>query len=502
MRALYVSSEVYPLAKTGGLADVSAALPTALSKLGVEMSVLVPGYHGTIRSAAAKSILFESTDFLGFGPVRLIAAQTPDSGLPIWIVDSPTLFRRAGGLYQDEQGRDWSDNAFRFALFNHIAAQLSLGELVANWRADVVHANDWHAGMTPALLASVQGRRPGTLFTIHNAAYQGVFPGYLYEGLRLPANAFNSDGVEFYGGVSFLKAGIRYSDLLTTVSPTYAAELLTPEYGCGLDGLLRARQRKLYGILNGVDYHVWNPGRDSYLPECFDPGNLAGKRTCKTELQRELLLEPRSDMPLMVYVSRLTDQKMADVVLEAIPEIVERGAQLAMLGQGEPSIEQRFLEVAQKYPGRLAARIGYDEALAHRFHAGADILLHPSRFEPCGLTQLYAMRYGTLPVVTRVGGLTDTVVDASDQTLRLGTATGFVFQYPNAQAMLACVDRALALYDQPLAWRKVQYQAMSRDFGWDVSAQRYLALYNKLVPDGVQIDVTMDADPLLKTAVR
>ncbi len=501
MRVLYVSSEVYPLAKTGGLADVSSALPMALTKLGIEIRVLLPGYPRAIEMAVAKSVQFESADFLGFGPVRIVAARTPDTGLPIWMVDSPALFHRLGGLYQDEQGRDWPDNVLRFGLLNHVAAQLSLGRLVPDWCADVVHANDWHTGLTPALLAAAHGRRPGTLFTIHNVAYQGVFPASTYGMLRLPAEAFNPDGLEFYGGISFLKAGIRYGDLLTTVSPTYARELLTRECGCGLEGLLQARQGQLYGILNGVDYRVWDSREDPYLSEHFGIRNVAGKRTCKTELQRELRLESQPDVPLVVYISRLTDQKMADVLLEAVPAILERGAQLAVLGEGEPSLERGFLEVAQKYPGLLAVHIGYEEPLAHRYQSGADILLHPSRFEPCGLTQLYAMRYGTLPVVRPVGGLSDTVVDANERTLRIGTATGFTFEEPSAQAMLACIDRAVALYRQPIAWQKMQCRAMGRDFGWHASAQSYVALYRKLAPRAIQGDTAEQAPaPLVQAA--
>ncbi|MGO8914920.1 MAG: glycogen synthase GlgA [Stellaceae bacterium] len=500
LRVLFVSSEIYPLAKSGGLADVSAALPMALAALGAEMQLLLPGYPKALEAAANKSVLLELKDFMGTGMTRLIAANTPDTGLPVWLVDCPILFQRPGGLYQDERGADWPDNARRFAHFNHVAARLALGELVPDWHSDVVHANDWHTGLLPVLLDARHGTRPATLFTIHNMAYQGQFPGSVFPSLGLPAEVFTPDGMEFYGGVSFLKAGIRYSDHLTTVSPSYAREILTPEFGCGLDGLLRQRERHLSGILNGVDHRLWDPARDPYLPENFSGRDISGKRACKAALQHELGLAVTPDVPLIVYLSRVTDQKMADVVLESLPAILERDAQFALLGQGDSMLERRFQETAQLYPGRLAARIGYEEPLAHRLHAAADMLLHPSRFEPCGLTQLYALRYGSLPIVRGIGGLADTVVDANERTLRLGTATGFVFRERNAQAMLACIDRALALYRQAVPWRKVQYQAMGQDFGWDVSARDYLGLYQKLAPHAAQVDIAQQVEPPLEGA--
>ena len=304
MRVLFVSSEIYPLAKTGGLADVSAALPKALSALGVEMQLLLPGYPKAIESAANKSVEVELADFIGAGPMRLISARTPDTSLPIWLVDCPSLFRRSGGPYQDENGQDWPDNALRFAVFNHIAARLSLGLILANWRADIVHANDWHAGLLPAILAGTSGQRPATVFTMHNLAFQGLFPADLYPQLGLTGDSLIPDGLEFYGNISFLKAGISYSDRLTTVSPTYAREILTAEYGCGLEGLLQRRAKDLVGILNGVDYRIWDPATDAHLPANFNVQNIAGKRVCKTALQAELSLEVDSEAALVVLVSR------------------------------------------------------------------------------------------------------------------------------------------------------------------------------------------------------
>jgi starch synthase len=370
---------------------------------------------------------------------------------------------------------------------------------VGHWDADIVHANDWPTALVPAILVETAGQGPATVFTIHNLAYQGLFPEALYPQLGLPDEAFNVDGLEFHGKISFLKAGIRYSDRLTTVSPTYAQEILTAEYGCGLEGLLQRRAQDLVGILNGVDYEVWDPARDVHLPSNFSLENIAGKRACKTALQEEFGFKANLQVPLIVFVSRITDQKMADVVAAALPEVIGDAALCVLLGDGERHLEEQFAAAALRYPGRIAFRVGYEEPLAHRLVASGDILLHPARYEPCGLTQLYAMRYGTLPVVRNTGGLRDTVVDATDDTLNRGTATGFVFEGTTRDDMVRCVERALALYRQPMAWRKVQRQAMAQDFGWEEPARRYLALYQSLVPHAV---ATPDPEPETAEVVR
>ena len=487
MRVLFASSEIYPLAKTGGLADVSAALPKALTALGVEMQLLLPGYPRALLSATNQSVAIEFADFMGAGPMRLISARMPDTALPVWLIDCPSLFRRSGGPYQDANGQDWPDNALRFAVFGHVAARLALGLMLPDWRADIVHANDWHAGLLPAILATTPGQRPATVFTIHNLAYQGLFPANLYPQLGLPDGCFTPDGLEFHGQISFLKAGIRYSDRLTTVSPTYAREILTAEYGCGLEGLLQHRAEDLTGILNGADYQIWDPAIDDNLPAKFNLRNMAGKPVCKMALQHELGLDADLGAPLFVFMNRITEQKMADAVADVLPRIVESGAQCALLGDGDRQLEERFEAAARANPGRIAVRIGYEEPFSHRAVAGGDILLHPARYEPCGLTQLYAMRYGTLPVVRRTGGLCDTVVDADDGSIRQGTATGFAFTSADTDDFLRCIERALALYRQPLMWRKVQLQAMAQDFGWSESARRYLALYRELAPQSVAV---------------
>jgi starch synthase len=500
LRVLFVSSEIYPLAKTGGLADVSATLPRMLAALGVEVHLVLPGYPRAMQSVANKEVVTEFPNFIGTGAVRLISGRTPDSGLPIWLVDCPALFRRSGGLYQDEAGEEWPDNAQRFALFSHVAARLSLGRLVPAWRADVVHANDWHAGLVPAILAGGGGSRPATVFTMHNLAFQGLFPAAVYPELGLSDYGVGLDELEFYGKISFLKAGIRYSDSLTTVSPTYAQQILTAEYGCGLDGLLQTRAADLVGILNGVDYRIWNPATDVHLPMNFGPQDLAGKQACKAALQEEFGLEIDPQAALVVFMSRITDQKMADVVAAVLPEIVESGAQCVLFGDGDRHLEAEFRSAARSRAGRVAARNNYEEPLAHRLLAGGDILLHPARFEPCGLTQLYAMRYGTLPIVRSTGGLSDTVVNADDSSLGAGRATGFVFEQATAPEMLNCLKRALILYRQPLVWRKVQRQAMAQNFDWADSAHRYLAHYRDLTADATVMDQTVKAGATYRTA--
>lgn len=500
MRVLFVSSEIYPLAKTGGLADVSSALPKALAMLGAEMHLMMPGYPSALESAAHKTTEFEFADFMGAGPTRLLLGRTPDTGLPVWLVDCPTLFRRPGGPYQDEHGQDWADNLKRFALFGQITARFACGELLERFHADLVHANDWHAGLAPALISAAEGKRPATVFTMHNLAYQGVFPMSGHSELGPLPDALDRGGFEFYGQISLLKTGIYHSDRLTTVSPTYAREILTPDYGCGLDGLLRHRSAHLEGILNGVDYRIWDAASDGHLAANFSVRDLAGKRTCKAALQAEFGLDQDPDAPIVAFMSRITDQKMADIVADVLPRIAHSGAQCVLFGDGDHGISEEFGHAARNHSGRIAARTGYEEPAAHRLIAGADLLLHPARFEPCGLTQLYAMRYGTLPIVRSTGGLRDTVLDASDEAVAQGTATGFTFEQPNAAAMLGCLRRALALYRHHLSWRKVQRQAMTKDFSWDRSARRYYVHYQSMMgqPDG---DESPPSDLLLEKAV-
>lgn len=485
MRVLYVVSEVFPLVKTGGLGDVAAALPAALCGLDIDIRLVLPGYRQAIERASNPQVVARFANLFGCGEVRLLAARLPDSAVPVWLIDCPALFDRPGSPYQDEHGRDWSDNAERFGRFNQIAARLALGELLPEWRADLIHANDWHAALVPLLLSRHEEPRPPTVLTIHNLAYQGVFAAESFASLGLPDDSQVHSALDFYGQLSFLKAGICVADELTTVSPTYAKEIITPDYGCGLDGLLRQRAHCLTGILNGANYGIWDPGSDCHLPSTYTRRRIAAKRVCKSALQEEMALEMLPDAPLIAFMSRLAHQKMPDVVLEALPAVLSEGAQFALVAEGDAEYERRFRELAADYPGQASVHIGYEEPLAHRLLAGADILLHPSRYEPCGLSPIYAMRYGTLPVVRKCGGAVDSVVDAIEHAIQYEMASGFAFERPHAGDIITCVTRALELYRQPITWRKLQTCAMHQDFGWNRPAQAYADLYRSLVGEQI-----------------
>lgn len=482
MRVLFVSSEVYPLIKTGGLADVSGALPRALAELGHDVRILMPGYPQALQAATHRRRAADLGAPLGAGETRLIEARTPDGGVPLWLIDCPASYDRPGGPYQDSAGRDWADNAVRFGLLGWVAAVLSRPDGPLGWVPDILHGNDWQAGLAPAFLHAWGGRRPGTVSTIHNIAYQGRFPADTTARLGLPWSMFTMDGLEFWGGMSFLKAALAYSDKITTVSPTYAREIQTAAFGCGLDGLLAHRAADVTGILNGADYGVWDPARDPHLTHRYQPAEPDGKLANKRTLQTELGLDRDPAAPLAIVVSRLNDMKGMDLLLAVLPALIGQGAQLAVLGTGDAPLEDAFRAAAHANPGRIAVRIGYDEGLAHRMQAGADMLLMPSRAEPCGLTQIYAFRYGTLPLVHRTGGLADTVVDSTYDTLLAGTATGFVFEQPTASALQWCLERAVSLYRQPEQWRKIRLAAAAQDFAWRRSAERYQRLYAALVP--------------------
>lgn len=476
-RVLFVSSEVFPLAKTGGLADVSGALPKALARLGADVRVMLPGYSQALDLVRRLDVV-NSCD-LPEG--RLLAGWMPDSEIPVILFDAPALFRRGGGLYQDDDGQDWPDNDRRFAAFCRAAASVALGKTALGWRPQIVHANDWHTGMVPAFLHYSGEAPPKSVFTIHNLSFQGNFPLAAFAGLGLPAEILSPDGIEFYNQVSFIKAGIRYSDRLTTVSPTYAREILTPEHGCGLDGVLRTRASDLVGILNGVDYSVWDPANDTELPHRYTADDLVGKDDCKAALRREMGLSHEGDAPLIAYVNRLTHQKMADVVLEVLPRLVANGAQIVVHGGGDRAIEERFASAARAHPDSVAVRLGYAEGLAHRIVGGCDLSLTPARFEPCGLTTMYAMRYGALPVTRAVGGIADTVEDAGVVNGDRHVGSGFTFGEATPDGLGWCLMRATSWYRDGEAWNQLQRRAMLRDFGWERSARRYLALYAALL---------------------
>ena len=479
MRILHVASEIYPLVKAGGLADVIASLPPALAKRGLDVRVLLPGFPGILNGMLGLKPVIRIGPAFGAAVITIHVGNLPDSGLQAYVIDAPFLYQRQGNIYVGPDGSDWSDNHRRFGLLGWVAAHMASGELDSDWRPDVVHAHDWHAGLAPIYMAQNPGLKTASVFTIHNLAYQGVFPMDCLADLGLPMRQSILHGIEFHGMLSFMKAALIYSQKITTVSPTYAREIRTPEFGCGLDGVLRDRAGDLFGILNGVDPEIWNP-EDPDIAQPYSVDNLKGKLACKLALQSELGLSKQAEGPLFAVVSRLFSQKGMDLLLAALPELLGEGAQLAVLGTGDDYLEDGFRHAAAANPERVAAFVGYDEAMAHRYFAGADVLLVPSRFEPCGLTQLYALRYGTLPLVHRVGGLADTVVDATPNNLQLDSATGFVFEDVDPHGIGESIHKACALYRDETAWHQVQRRAMLQDFSWGDSAEHYKQLYHSL----------------------
>src|SRR3954470_4000977 len=476
MRVLSVASEIFPLVKTGGLADVAGALPGALAREDVAVRSLVPGYPAVLRAADGFDAVHQWGDLFG-GSATLLAGTA--AGLDLFILDAPHLFARAGGPYADAGGRDWPDNPRRFAALAWAAAEIGRG-LIPAFAPDVVHAHDWQAGLTPAYLPFAGGRRPGVVVTIHNLAHQGAYPADLMGTLRLPPSAFSVEGVEYYGGIGFLKAGLYYADRITTVSPTYAAEIQTPEGGMGLDGLLRTRASVLSGILNGIDETVWNPASDPLVPAPFSARQPRRRRLNKAALQEHLGLDGDPAALLFGVVSRLSWQKGLDLLIEALPVLIGAGAQLALLGSGEPNLERGFAAAADAHPGRVGVDFGYDEALAHLIQAGSDALLVPSRFEPCGLTQLCALRYGSVPVVSRVGGLADTVIDANEMAVAAGAATGIQFNPVDRDMLEAAINRTQTLWRNPKDWSRMQANGMRSDVGWGRPARRYAEIYRGL----------------------
>ncbi|MBV8428130.1 MAG: glycogen synthase GlgA [Hyphomicrobiales bacterium] len=473
MKVLAVTSEIYPLIKTGGLADVAGALPLALARQGVRVRSLVPGYPAVL-GALEKARPLHEYEALHGGKARLLEARA--GKLELFVIDAPHLYRRKGNPYVDEQGADWKDNALRFGALAKVAAEIGSG-LVPGYQPALVHAHDWQAGLTPAYLRG----GPPTVITVHNLAFQGLFPSTLADALDLPPEIRTMEGVEFHGRIGFLKAGLFFADAITTVSPTYAAEICTPEEGMGLDGLLRARARVLSGICNGIDTNVWSPRKDPHIAACFSVEELDLKAANKAALREKLGLVARPDAPIFGVISRLTEQKGIDLIASVLPDLVERGAQFALLGAGDQRLETRLRETASRYRGEVALFTGYDEALAHMIQAGSDALLMPSRFEPCGLTQLAALRYGTLPIVSRVGGLADTVIDANEAGLSAGVATGFQFTPVSEAAFRRTLERALVLWQDKKSWRRLQQNAMRSRVGWGTAAKLYAALFRAVV---------------------
>ncbi len=490
-RVLFVTSEAHPLVKTGGLADVSGSLPPALEAAGAEVRLLLPGYRAVL-DRVGETELKARVGLPGVSaPVEIRETPLPGTDVPVWLVICPELYDRPGGPYTDPAtGSDWPDNALRFATLARAALAVCDGA-VEGWKPEVVHCHDWQAGLVPALLAQ-RPARPATIFTIHNLAYRGLFSRTDFDRLGLPPSLWSLTALEFYGDFSFMKGGLVYSDWITTVSPNYAQEIRTPEFGWGMEGLLEARAARLVGILNGLDLEVWDPASDPLLPAHYDADHLAGKAANKAALQERFGLPRDASIPVAGFIGRLVDQKGVDLILDALPQLLDGPIQLVVLGSGDPALERRLLDAAETHPHAVGVVVGYDEALAHLIEAGADIFLMPSRFEPCGLNQMYSQRYGTIPVVHGAGGLVDTVVTTNRATVAAETATGFVFQPATAEALAVVMRWALLCHGQPRLWRQIMRAGMRKDFSWSKSAAQYMALYDRALAGAKSSDAPRD----------
>lgn len=482
MRILYVTSEAYPLVKTGGLADVSGSLPAALRHIGEDVRILIPGYPQVLAKLRNTRPLIELKWLPMVGNVQLMIGEMPDTGVPVIVIDHQALYGRDGGPYQDSSGHEWIDNPVRFGTLSRIAAILSLkASPLTDWIPDIVHFNDWQGGLTAAYMRYSGMPHAKSVLGVHNLAFQGNFPAEWVEKLGLPKEGFTPEGFEYYDQLSFLKAGIYYADKIATVSPTYAQEIQTSEYGFGLQGLLARRSHDIVGILNGIDLQEWDPAADPHLPQNYDRSSLDKKSGVKLELQARLGLNQNSEAPLLGVVSRLTHQKGLDLLLHCATPLLEQGCQLAVLGSGAHALEQGFLQLAQQYPQQVSVTIGYNEPLSHLIMAGADMFIMPSRFEPCGLNQMYGLRYGTPPVVRRTGGLADSVHDTTESSLNNGMANGFAFDLATPEELLATIRRGLGYFSDSKQWRRIQRNGMAVDVGWDHSAQDYLDIYRSIL---------------------
>jgi starch synthase len=477
MQVLSVTSELYPLVKTGGLADVTGALPAALKSHGVVMRTLVPGYPAIIKALEKPHTVHSFKSLFG-GPAKLLSGTA--KGLDIFVLDAPHLYNRPGNPYLGPDGKDWPDNAMRFAALSKVAAELARGAC-GSYKADILHVHDWQAALAAVYVRYNGG--PKTIITVHNIAFQGQFPASVFADLDLPPQAFAIDGLEFYGNVGFLKGGLACADAITTVSPTYAAEICTAEYGMGLEGLLRARNKNINGIVNGIDADVWNPQTDKALAANYSVKDISKRQTNKRAIEQKFKLEP-GDGIIHGVVSRLTWQKGMDIFGGLLDWFAGTGARLALIGTGEAAIENAVMGAAMRHPGRIGVMAAYDENLSHLVQGGCDTMLVPSRFEPCGLTQLYGLRYGCVPVVARTGGLADTIIDANDAALAAGVATGVQFSPVDASSLQNALTRTASLYENKSVWKSIQTRGMTTDVSWDRSAAAYATLYKATVKNG------------------
>ena len=507
MKILQVLSECYPLIKTGGLADYGFSLPHKIQQLGADVRVLLPGYGDVLESVGVGKIVGEFE--IGLAGVQrhvtVIEVLPEEFEMPVWLVVCPALFERPGNPYLDTDGVDWPDNAERFALFSKVAAMLATGQNSERWRADVVHCHDWQTGLVPAWLKREPGP-PVSVFTIHNLAYNGVFPHSEFQRLELPAEWWHAEGVEFYDSICMLKAGIVFADAVTTVSRTYAKEILTPEFGCGMEGVLQIYRDKLSGILNGIDAHIWNPVDDPYLVRHYSiEDRAAGSAANREALFRLLDWQPgesAATVPLFGSVGRLVDQKGIDLLVSAASRILDHhAASFVIIGDGQHEYIEQLMELQHTYPEQVRVFIGYSEELAHLLEAAADFFVMPSRYEPCGLNQLYSLRYGTVPVVHHVGGLADTVVDATPENLDNGTATGVVFYEANEESLHTALLRAIELFNDTVHWQQVQVAGMHTDFGWLNSARQYMVLYAETSGQAAPLEGEMQVTQTERLAV-
>lgn len=476
MNVLFATSECFPLIKTGGLADVAGSLTAALQRAGVQVTLIMPAYRSVRQKLPAPSASYRIDDAFVAEDLVVLEHQLPEDGTRLLLVDCPSLYDRPAGPYVDADGADWPDNALRFGMFCRAVVALLAGRSTLQETFTVVHCNDWQTGLIPAFIRH-ESLPVKSVLTIHNLAYQGIFPREEFDRMALPDEWWAYDKAEFYGNFSFLKAGIVYADAVTTVSPTYAAEILHEPAAAGMSGLLQFHRHKLQGILNGADYDIWNPATDPLIRFHFDADNLAEKLHNKLDLQRHFGLQLGKSIPLIGLVSRLVHQKGVDWILDVMANMTDVKVQWVVLGAGDKVFEQRLRALAQQYPRSIAVSIGYDEGLAHRIEAGADLFVMPSRYEPCGLNQIYSLRYGTLPIVRATGGLADTVTDTDAESLKAGTATGFVYQGDTSADLEQCVRRAIGYFGKRKTWSGIQRNAMSRQFDWQSSARQYIALY-------------------------
>ncbi|CAK7193553.1 Glycogen synthase [Commensalibacter sp. Nvir] len=477
MKILHVCSEFFPLLKTGGLADVMGALPMTQRKLGHDARILIPGFPDILHNVKNKQEIACIQSFVG--PCKLYACTYRETHL--FIIDCPSLYNRPGSPYHDKEHVPYHDNHLRFALLGYIACEIAK-DCYPYWKPDIIHAHDWHAGLTCAYLAANQYPAK-CVFTVHNIAYQGLFAPYHLKELWLPQEFYSSEGLEFYGQISFLKAGLYYANTSTTVSPTYAREILHPKFSCGLDLLLKKlkEEKRLCGILNRVDETVWSPKYDEFIAQSYSWDELNKKNVNKVDLQKKLGLSIQNQWPLFTVISRMTYQKGLDLIIKILPRLAHFGLQCVVVGHGDKPIEKAFEDVAHSFPDQIKVIIGYNEPISHRVIAGGDVLIIPSRYEPCGLTQLYGLKYGTLPLVRKTGGLADTVVDCSSETLANQKATGFVFNECTPFDLLKTVHRALLLWKIKEQWHQVQQEAMQQDLGWRKTAKKYDNLYASLL---------------------